>query len=684
MSYVKPRRHAARRIGTITAGALSLALAVAIVGGPAPARAAAAVPTNLTFTGHVSLGAAAASASQGEVTVGLYSIDGGADTPYATTTTDASGNYQLNGVGGPFHWGLKFTDNGPGGYLTTWWSAGGGVSAPYASYAGEATYTILPTSTPTVADITLPLPGAINGTATTSSGAVPFEAAMIRVTATRFADNHSLYPYYQPDTLTENLNADGTYSFAGLMPGSYKLSFETFSTPPVFAVSAAGATVADPAANVVQVVGSGQTLDSVDTVMFSAARVTAAITCPGCAMPPSPSYPPMMAKIFRQTPAGWAYVSLSPTYGDFSNLSMLPGTYRIVAWVNNGPQLGWGHSSTFTLAEGQRGTADVVITRPSTARLAGADRFGTSVAISQNTLDSAKEFSPHVPVVYIANGLAYADALSAGPAAAAQQGPLLLVAPTSIPAAVGAELKRLQPQKIVVVGGAGSVSNAVFAQLTGYVSSSSAVVRVAGIDRYSTSLAIAEYAFPSGASTAYLATGANFPDALSAGGAAAEKSAPVILVRGSAASVDLATRNALTGLHVSTIDIVGGTGTVSAAFQSAVQAIPGMEVTRVAGSDRYATSRAVDEDAFMAAWFADAPSNPLPFAFLAVGTNFPDALSGGALAGHLGAPLFVIPSNCIPQAVMQDLEDLQVSTLVLLGGTGSLTAAVSSFTACPS
>jgi putative cell wall-binding protein len=181
----------------------------------------------------------------------------------------------------------------------------------------------------------------------------------------------------------------------------------------------------------------------------------------------------------------------------------------------------------------------------------------------------------------------------------------------------------------------------------------------------------------------YLATGANFPDALSAGGAAASKSAPVILVHGNASSVDAATRNALANLRAFTVDVVGGTGTVSAAFASSLASIPGLQVTRLSGSDRYATSQAVDEDAFMSAYLADEPFTPPHFAFLAVGTNFPDALSGGALAGHLGAPLFVIPSNCIPERVMVDIEDLQIETLVLLGGGGSLTLSVSSFAKCP-
>src|SRR5690606_22695181 len=57
---------------------------------------------------------------------------------------------------------------------------------------------------------------------------------------------------------------------------------------------------------------------------------------------------------------------------------------------------------------------------PVVDRFSGTDRYMTGVDISK------KSFSPGVPVVYVATGLAFPDALAAAPAAAAQGGPLLL------------------------------------------------------------------------------------------------------------------------------------------------------------------------------------------------------------------------------------------------------------------
>ena len=95
-------------------------------------------------------------------------------------------------------------------------------------------------------------------------------------------------------------------------------------------------------------------------------------------------------------------------------------------------------------------------------RESGANRFATAADISK------KNFAPGVPVVYIANGLTgLVDALAAGPSAAKQGGPTLLVTTSSIPAETRAELTRLKPAKIVIAGGTSVVSTSVGSGTTG-------------------------------------------------------------------------------------------------------------------------------------------------------------------------------------------------------------------------
>jgi len=60
---------------------------------------------------------------------------------------------------------------------------------------------------------------------------------------------------------------------------------------------------------------------------------------------------------------------------------------------------------------------------PSPERIAGNDRYSTSVAIARMARDRGADLS----TVYVATGTNWPDALAAGPVAAGTQGPLLLV-----------------------------------------------------------------------------------------------------------------------------------------------------------------------------------------------------------------------------------------------------------------
>ncbi|NYF09833.1 putative cell wall-binding protein [Leifsonia sp. AK011] len=298
----------------------------------------------------------------------------------------------------------------------------------------------------------------------------------------------------------------------------------------------------------------------------------------------------------------------------------------------------------------------------SKGRIAGANRYDTAVKISQQS------YPDTAPVVYIADGTKYPDALSAGPAAAFEGGPLLLVEPSAIPGFVAAEIERLAPQRIVVVGGTPSVSADVYAQLD---TMADEITRLGGANRYETSRMVADYAFgDAGASMAYLATGTKFPDALAAGGAAGAQDAPVILVNGSAFSLDSATRALLDSLGTTDSRVLGDTNSISEGiFEDANEVTNSV---RLAGANRFQTARVINADAFDSA----------DRAFLSTGENFPDALAGSAWAGSEGAPLFTVRQDCVPQGVLDDLIALGVSEVVLLGGTPSLSENVFALTPC--
>ena len=93
-------------------------------------------------------------------------------------------------------------------------------------------------------------------------------------------------------------------------------------------------------------------------------------------------------------------------------------------------------------------------------RLAGIDRYETALAISRATTPGP------VSTVYVATGRAFADGLAGSPPGARAGVPLLIVNPAGLSPSVAAELRRLNPTRIVVLGGTGAVPDAVVGQIT--------------------------------------------------------------------------------------------------------------------------------------------------------------------------------------------------------------------------
>jgi putative cell wall-binding protein len=189
------------------------------------------------------------------------------------------------------------------------------------------------------------------------------------------------------------------------------------------------------------------------------------------------------------------------------------------------------------------------LARRDVTRVAGTDRYGTAAALVSGS------FSPGPAVVYVATGEGFADALSAGAAAARVGAPLLLTGRTSLPAATRTELERLDAQRVVVVGGPAAVDDVVLTELAGL--SRQPVTRSSGPDRYATAAAIAA-TFPS-ASTVFLATGMAFPDALAGVPAAGAAGAPMLLVGGPAPT---AAAEQVARLDPDRLVIVGGKAAV--------------------------------------------------------------------------------------------------------------------------
>jgi len=130
---------------------------------------------------------------------------------------------------------------------------------------------------------------------------------------------------------------------------------------------------------------------------------------------------------------------------------------------------------------------------------------------------------------------------------------------------------------VLVVGGVNAIGDGVAAALD---QSAGSVTRLAGATRYGTSAAVAEEAVARGLdlSTVWVATGLNFPDALSAGGAAGAVRTTLLLIDGQGLDASAESRDFLSSRAaiVDTVRIAGGdqvvTPEVAAALQTAIAA----------------------------------------------------------------------------------------------------------------
>jgi len=194
--------------------------------------------------------------------------------------------------------------------------------------------------------------------------------------------------------------------------------------------------------------------------------------------------------------------------------------------------------------------------------------------------------------------------------------------------------------------------------------------RYAGTNRYGTAAAIAGQDDFDGATTAILATGENFPDALAASGVAgANTPAPIILTQ--KATYTKEAHDALNAAaSVTKVIIVGGTAAVSPAVENAVKA-DGFTVSRLAGTNRFGTAAAI-----AAASGTVGQVGGKNTALIANGLNYPDALAGGTVAYAAHLPILLVTPSSIPAETSKALDDLNIQHAIILGGTAAVSDAV--------
>ena len=181
-------------------------------------------------------------------------------------------------------------------------------------------------------------------------------------------------------------------------------------------------------------------------------------------------------------------------------------------------------------------------------RISGSDRYATSLAVANKMTNKSQ--------VFLATGTGFADALSISSYAAATGSPILLTAKNQITAGVTKFIKD-NNSKVYVIGGTGVISEAAVKGIAG-------AERIAGADRYATNLAVlSKFASGYDFTNIYLATGANYPDAICSSALAGKEKAPIILVN----SKDTVPQNDYVKTiiaKVKKVNIIGGEAVVAA------------------------------------------------------------------------------------------------------------------------
>lgn len=257
----------------------------------------------------------------------------------------------------------------------------------------------------------------------------------------------------------------------------------------------------------------------------------------------------------------------------------------------------------------------------------------------------------------LSTGRNWPDALAAAPLARALKAPLYLTSAGQLEAKVVTALTERGVKKVYVVGGLNAVPAAVAAQLT---AAKIEVERVAGTDRYSTSLEVAKRAkqIDPAIGRVLVATGTNYPDALAAGSISGPAKSVTVLSAGAKLPAQVADFLTKSGLEISV---------VGAGASAAVAAAKLPVAHKFVGPDRYETAAA------LAKQFAPQGATVV----VASGEVFADALGGGALAANSNGVLVLTKAGLLPAPSRTVLAHLgKPASVIITGGERSVSGVV--------
>ncbi|WP_421381518.1 cell wall-binding repeat-containing protein [Bacillus salacetis] len=292
--------------------------------------------------------------------------------------------------------------------------------------------------------------------------------------------------------------------------------------------------------------------------------------------------------------------------------------------------------SEYDLGHGTINALNALDTIENNNRLSGITSVETSVEISKNNWDELSERSITWKnnrisgrFIILASGDKFPDSLAASPLSSYLDSPILLVKKHTLSERVKEEISRLNADSVIIIGGESAISGEVDSELKEI---NLKTIRVSGINRYETAVEVNKL-IPYSTDKVFVASGENYPDALSVAAYSGSYQYPVLFVKKNEVSDKVA--HYIKDHQVSKVYLIGGQNVLS---DSITTDIPNSE--RVAGADRYETNYLVHSKFDK--------SNTARDLIFATGENFPDALTASGMASKTGSPIILVKENKLP------------------------------------
>lgn len=288
----------------------------------------------------------------------------------------------------------------------------------------------------------------------------------------------------------------------------------------------------------------------------------------------------------------------------------------------------------------------------STSSLAGNDRYETAIKISENGWTTSNN------AILINGEKGLVDALTATPYASLKDAPILITYKEKLHPSTKARLIKMGVKNVDIVGGAGSVSEAVVNELKAM---NITVNRLGGSSRYETGLKVAQAMDKiSDVSRVAVVNGEKgLPDAVSIAAPAAKNKMPIILANPNS-GLDAATKAFIAGEDIYKSYVVGQTASVSETIKNS---LPGTKV-RLGGTDRHDTNAKVLNEFYTQTYLSNA--------YIAKSgqvrneSELVDALAVGVLAAKNDVPVLLAGKNLGPTQ-QSYLKDKKISKITEIG-----------------